>query len=134
MGRTSVIALGIALVLLGWWFVSIESAPRSHADAIMMQLRTRDIPVRHVTVTQPWPIALPFYAYGATVMPYQASVSIQLVSGLTVSGFMVCQSVPFDCRITVREYQVVSEKIPDIHQSSTTWEWIREQWSKLITL
>ncbi|MFZ9856900.1 MAG: hypothetical protein ACO3F2_01025 [Roseiflexaceae bacterium] len=133
MGRTSIIALGITLVLLGWWLIAIESAPRSHADAIMMHLRMRNIPVRQVHVTQPWPIALPFYAYGATVMPYQASVSIQLVSGLTVSGFMVCQSVPFDCRITVKDYQVVSEQITDIRQSPSVWDWVREQWSKLIT-
>jgi len=134
MGRTSIIALGIALMLLGWRLTSVESVPRSHAEAIMMYLRERDVPVQEVHVTQQWPNALPFYAYGEQAMPYQASVSVQLLGGHTISGFIVCLSVPFDCRITVRDFQVISELIPDIQTQPTGWEWVLIQWYKLITL
>jgi hypothetical protein len=134
MGRTSIIALGVALMLLGWRLTTVELVPRSHAESIMMYLRERDVPVQGVHVTQQWPNALPFYAYGEQAMPYQASVSVQLLGGHHISGFMVCQSVPYDCRITVRDFQVFSASIPDIQSSQTAWEWVLWQWSKLITL
>lgn len=134
MGRTSIIALGIALMLVAWWIVSVESVPRSHAEAIAGYLRTRDVPVRNVNVTQPWPNALPFYAYGDTVVPYQASISVELLSGHRVSGFMVCTAAPFGCAITIREFAVLSEAIPDIRTDLRLRDWVRAQWAKLITL
>lgn len=134
MGRTTSITFGIAMILIGWWVWSIESAPRSHAEAIMLHLRARDVAVRHVNVTQPWPNALPFYAYGDTVVPYQASLSVELVSGHRVSGFMVCASAPFECAVTIREFAVLNEAIPDIRTDLRLRDWVRVQWSNLITL
>ena len=108
MGRTSIIALGIALMLLGWRLTSVESVPRSHAEAIMMYLRERDVPVQEVHVTQQWPNALPFYAYGEQAMPYQASVSVRLLGGHTISGFIVCLSVSFMVCLSVCLYVCLS--------------------------
>lgn len=134
MGRTGIITLGIALILLGWGVISIESVPRSHAEAIVAHLRARDIPVRHVNVLQQWPNALPFYAYGDTVVPYQALLSVELISGHRLSGFMVCTSAPYECAITVREFGVITESIPNIRTRQNLFDWVRIQWSKLITL
>jgi hypothetical protein len=134
MARTAAATLGVALILLGWWFVSITAAPQSHAEAIALHLQTYNVPARAVSVSQPWPNALPFYAYGATVMPYNASISVELVTGRSVSGFMVCHDVPYDCRITIRDYQLYSEPIPDIRRAVNGWEWLMGQLTKLITL
>lgn len=134
MGRTGIISLGLTLIIIGWWIFTFESAPRSHAESIMLHLRERNLQVRHVKVVQPWPNALPYYAYGDTVVPYQATIVIELLSGHRISGFMVCRSAPFGCVITVREYGVLSEGIRDIRTDARLRDWVRAQWSKLITL
>lgn len=134
MGRTSIITLAITLMMFGWWVWSIEFVPRSHAESIAVHLRARDVPVRHVNVIQPWPNALPFYAYGDTVVPYQASIVVELLSGHRLSGFLVCASAPHGCVITLREYDIVGESIPDIRTDQRLRDWVLLQWAKLITL
>jgi len=134
MGRTTMVAFGIALIIIVWVLSTFEPVPRSHAEAIALHLRNRNISVQHVNVIQQWPNALPFYAYGTTAVPYQASVVVQLISGHTISGFMVCYAVPHNCFITIRDFLVFSEPVIDINMSVSGIDWLRAQWSKLITL
>lgn len=135
MGRAITFALGIAIVFLGVFVVlGSEQAPVSHAGAIERVLRDQGVPVKAVTVVQQWPNALPFYAYGEKVMPYQAAVEVVLPSGLRVAGFLTCTAPPHQCVVTMRELQMFSTPIPDITMQVDWWGQILMHVSKLITL
>ncbi|MBM4413746.1 MAG: hypothetical protein FJ040_09945 [Chloroflexi bacterium] len=120
MVRTLALIAGIGVII--WMVLGITPVPRSHADAITLVLHEHNVPVRSVTVTQLWPNALPFYAYGKEAMPYQAVVTVALVTEHQIKGFLVCADAPYACRMTFRDLKIISEPIPDISPSSSFFE------------
>ena len=120
MVRTVALFAGIVVML--WMVLVTTPAPRTHADAITQLLHHYDVPVRSVTVTQSWPNALPFYAYGHEAMPYQAAVTIELITEHQMNGFLVCNNAPLSCQLTFRELMIISEPIADIAHSPSLFE------------
>lgn len=111
MVRTLTIAIGVIVIFV---LLQLQATPRTHVEAIGQALQAHKMTIRTIVVTQPWPNALPFYAYGAQVMPYSAMVSITLVSGVVVTGSMICHAAPHACTLTVPDFAVYSLPLADI--------------------
>lgn len=132
MVRTISVAIGIAVII--WTLVVVTNSPRTHAQSIDLLLRQHNIEVSDITVTQQWPNALPFYAYGKDAMPYQATVAVLLPTQRTVKGFLVCQSAPYQCTVTIHDMQLISVPLVDIAESIDVWAIVNDYVRKLIKI
>lgn len=129
----SALALGALCLVGAWVLVGWAPPPRSHAQAVMRVLQHHHVAAAQVDIEQLWPSALPFYAYGAQAMPYQARIAVTLVSGRTESGVLTCLHAPHDCMMTIPGLALFGQRIPDV-QPGTEWytmlvEWLQQRLS-----
>lgn len=117
MVRTLAITVGSFVILA--LFVRWEPLPTTHRDAVYAVLHDLQIGAQSVQITQQWPNALPFYAYGDAVVPYQATVNVRLLSGVDIKGSLVCHSAPHACRLTLPALALYSVAVPDIVDGRT---------------
>jgi len=115
-------------VLVAW-----PSPPRSHEQAVMSVLQHHRVAVAQVTIEQLWPSALPFYAYGSQAMPYQARVTVMLVSGRREAGVLTCLDAPHDCMMTIPGLALFGQAIPDVVLTAK-WYTVLVDWLKQIML
>jgi hypothetical protein len=86
----------------------------SHADAIATILDRRGIVYEQVTTDQVWPAAVNYYAYGPSVYPYSATVSVRLPDDTIVHGSFECTDDRCKCQVTIVRFAIDNEPIPDI--------------------
>ena len=100
----------------------------SHADAIATILDRRSIVYERVTTDQVWPAAVNYYAYGPSVYPYSATVSVRLPDDTIVPGSLECADDRRRCRVTIARFGIDREPIPDISSvRPLPWtEWLRQ--------
>jgi len=100
----------------------------SHADAIATILDRRSIVYERVTTDQVWPAAVNYYAYGPSVYPYSATVSVRLPDDTIVPGSLECADDRRRCRVTIVRFAIDNEPIPDISsvQPLPWMEWLRQ--------
>lgn len=110
----SALALATLCVVGGWLIASWSPPPRSHVQAVTSVLDRQQMAVAQVSIEQIWPSALPFYAYGTQAMPYQARVTVVLVSGRRESGVLTCLDAPHDCIMTIPGLALFGQSIPDV--------------------
>lgn len=94
-------------------------------------LDEHQVAVAQVTIEQIWPSALPFYAYGSQAMPYQARVTVVLVSGRREAGVLTCLDAPHDCTMTIPGLALFGHPIPDV-VPATKWYTTLVHWLKQI--
>lgn len=99
----------------------------------MRVLQQQHIGAAQVTIEQLWPSALPFYAYGTQAMPYQARVTVVLVSGRREAGVLTCLDAPHDCTMTIPGLALFGQDIPDV-VFTTPWYTALVNWLKQIIL
>jgi hypothetical protein len=90
--------------------------PATHVAAVTQVLAQQDAipPIHSIEIQQLWPSALPFYAYGDDVMPYQARIRVQLLTGGYHAGVLTCRAAPHDCVMTIPGLAVFGVAIPDV--------------------
>lgn len=112
---TLVVALTAACILTGALLVAFRPrAITSHADAIGVLLEQRGIAYERITATQVWPAAVNYYAYGPSVYPYSATVSVTLPDGAVVPGSLECADDRRRCQVSIARLGIDREPIPDI--------------------
>ncbi|MFQ3683912.1 hypothetical protein [Roseiflexus sp.] len=107
--------LTAACVLTG--ALAIALRPRtitSHADAIAVVLEQRGIAHERIVTAQVWPAAVNYYAYGPSVYPYSATVSVTLPDGDIALGSLECADDRRRCRVSIARFGIDREPIPDI--------------------
>lgn len=113
---------------LGARVLSETRPPTTHADAVAMTLAADSIAVQAVVIEQIWPSALPFYAYGDDVMPYQARIIVTTAAGARHAGVLTCLAAPHDCVMTIPSLAVLTRAVPDVESSArwytTWWDWL----------
>lgn len=87
-----------------------------HAAAISVVLQQRGIAHQRVTLSEHWPDAVNYYAYGPSVRPYSAAVTIIIADGTTIPGSLECADDQRRCRVTIARLGVDREPIPDISE------------------
>lgn len=104
-----------ACLLAGALLVALRPRPiTSHADAIAFVLEQRGIAHERIVTAQVWPAAVNYYAYGPSVYPYSAAVSVTLPGGDVVPGSLECADDRRRCRVTIARLAIDREPIPDI--------------------
>lgn len=104
-----------ACVLTGALLFALRPRPiTSHADAIAVILEQRGIAHERIVTAQVWPSAVNYYAYGPSVYPYSATVSVTLPSGEILPGSLECADDRRRCRVTIARLAIDREPIPDI--------------------
>ncbi len=104
-----------ACILAAAALVALRPRPiASHADAIAVVLEQRGIAHERIITAQVWPAAVNYYAYGPSVYPYSATVSVTLSNGDVVPGSLECADDRRRCRVTIARLGIDREPIPDI--------------------
>ncbi len=111
-------ALTVACVLTGALAVAFRPrAITSHADAIAVVLEQRGIVHERIVTAQVWPAAVNYYAYGPSVYPYSATVSVTLPDGDVAPGSLECADDRRRCRVSIARFGIDREAVPDISAS-----------------
>lgn len=104
-----------ACILAAALLVALRPRPiASHADAIAVVLEQRGIAHERIVTAQVWPAAVNYYAYGPSVYPYSATVSVTLPGGDVLPGSLECADDRRRCRVTIARLEIDREPIPDI--------------------
>jgi hypothetical protein len=103
--------------------------PTTHQQAVAQVLAVQQVAVSRLEIVQIWPSALPFYAYGEQAMPYQARITVYLVSGRRESGVLTCLDAPHDCMMTIPGLDLFGQRIPDV-VADVQWYTLVVHWLK----
>ena len=126
MVRTFVAIGAAVLVIVALAQVYRGLPPRTHAAAVTSVLvqQQSTLSIQSVQIEQLWPSALPFYAYGDDVMPYQARIRVEMLTGGYHAGVLTCRAAPHDCVMTIPGLAIFGVAIPDV-QPAPKWytEW-----------
>jgi hypothetical protein len=128
-GFILIAASSVTCVLAAALLFALRPRPiTSHADAIATILDQRGIVYERVTTDQVWPAAVNYYAYGPSVYPYSATVSVRLPDDTIVPGSLECTDDRRRCRVTIARFAIDNEPIPDISsvQPLPWMEWLRQ--------
>jgi len=114
-GFILIAASSVTCVIVAALLFALRPRPiTSHADAISTILDRRGIVYERVTTDQVWPAAVNYYAYGPSVYPYSATVSVRLPDDTIVPGSLECADDRRRCRVTIARFGIDREPIPDI--------------------
>ena len=105
----------------GYLFLSQPPALRTHQDVIRYELSRRSLAARELTTSLPWPDGVNYYAYGAGVYPYRLDVELVLTDGRRAGGIFECRDDQRDCRLTVEDFGIVRQPVPDVQFRSAAW-------------
>ena len=133
-GFILIAASSVTCVLAAALLFALRPRPiTSHADAIATILDRRGIAYERVMTDQVWPAAVNYYAYGPSVYPYSATVSVFLPDGAIAPGSLECTDDRRRCRVTIVRFAIDNEPIPDISSvRPLPWvEWLRQVVQKI---
>lgn len=110
----TVALLGVAALLVALGVAAGAPRVSSHHDAIAIVLQRHGVAYDQIATAQPWPLAFNYYAYGATIAPYQLAVTVRRAGAPPLGGSFECADGMRRCVLTLLDAGIIAAPAPDI--------------------
>lgn len=94
----------LAALIVPWW---LQPVFRTHDESVRHVLQQRGVAFRGLGFTQS-------YEEYQTLRVYSASITVELVDGRQVHGWIGCENRDRDCFLELRAVGIVGQRLPDI--------------------